>query len=450
MKLFTNNAILNITRNGDILMKHNRLYSENPEWRSDKETLKRNRKKNRAGNLGMLGYLFIICGSLSIGLNALSIVSKSTEIFIDIPVVPYTMISYALLVAGLFLVRYVLVENDNVAKQLQIESQRDTVSQEVRDYSNAWNAHKKSIRKFIFPAYLLVILIGFIPTALLTISENQIIEMFSNQSNQLYLVTIPMMLGIVAVVLFIIPSFKALKILMQTPINRDPHLMINEVLNPLFDDFEFSPLDGISQEVLDSTHLVRTGIRYKSSNYMSGSYRHIKFKQADIDYEDVEFKITESRDTESKEYHIFKGRLLIIESEKRIEGNIIIKNKYFKNSDESHLKKENYIKVETEDQTFNKMYDVYSLNEHEAFYILTPAIMSRLMKFGGYDSDENYREGVSVSFLGNMFTIAISNIPETFYGLTFVASSHQEVTHRILSEAKLITDTIDAITVTSE
>ena len=65
------------------------------------------------------------------------------------------------------------------------------------------------------------------------------------------------------------------------------------------------------------------------------------------------------------------------------------------------LQKDKETKVETENRFFNDNFEVYTNNEHTAFYVLTPYVMEQLMMM------KRYYKNLGVAVSGNQIMIAV-------------------------------------------
>lgn len=432
------------------MMTHDRLYNEQASWRDNKDKQNRLKRKKKIERYAFLGFGLFVASGYFLASNILNTISKSTKLNISLPLFPSLYLAYGFLLIGVVLVQGLKKETNFVIEQLKDQAQSDKTSVEVNDYSLEWDTLRRSNNRSYGTAYLVQLIMAASPPIVMILPQSLIQSLFESSSAQMGVIGIMMTLAIFSIFLFIKPAFKSFTVLARTPLHTNPFDLIQETFGSIFTDFEYLPEQGIAQEVIDNTQMFYSGIRYQTSNLIQGVYHNIKFQQADVVYQDVNFKQdrqSEKHDTEAVESDVFQGRILLIESDKSIDGNVIIVNKHFKYLNKSYIKEAKLIHVETENQEFNNHYDVYSSNEHEAFYILNPAIMNRLMKFEGQDSNENYREGIALNFKESQYTMAISDVNQTFFGLYFAASSHQEIQHRILSEASIITDTIEATTV---
>jgi hypothetical protein len=131
---------------------------------------------------------------------------------------------------------------------------------------------------------------------------------------------------------------------------------------------------------------------------MTGEYEGVKFQAADVKLQDVR-----STGKSTTVVTVFLGRVYKFEFNKRFKSNIIINQPSFFN------KLFGWNRIKTESVKFNSELSVYSDNEHEAFYILTPHFMEKL-----YELDRKYQDRITFSFINNHLYIAINTKEDTF------------------------------------
>ena len=158
-------------------------------------------------------------------------------------------------------------------------------------------------------------------------------------------------------------------------------IFVEKALNNLFDDLIYEPEKGLPYDVIASTNMMNMGDRYESEDYVSAKYKGIKFEQADVHIEE-EYTTTDSDGNTSTHYvTIFKGRWLVFDFNKNFKANVQISEKGFGNSKVKRFfgkKEERFKRVKMESEEFNKKFKVYAQDEHEAFYLITPALMERI------------------------------------------------------------------------
>lgn len=174
--------------------------------------------------------------------------------------------------------------------------------------------------------------------------------------------------------------------------------IINTFLE-FFGNFEWHSGEKFSAEELNYYNLfdyVKTSSSGYDSDYFEGQYKNLKIiiSEALLINEDVP---------------IFDGVLVQIELNKNFNAHTIIVEKCLTSID-SGLFWENVGKIELEDTEFNKCFKVFSDNQVEARYILTPSMMERFKNL-----KETFKTtGIRAAFRDKSLLIAIPSNENLF------------------------------------
>lgn len=182
---------------------------------------------------------------------------------------------------------------------------------------------------------------------------------------------------------------------------------IKRSLEKIFTDLKYDPERGISEKVIEDTGMMYMGDRYSSNDYISGKYKNINFIQSDVHIEE-EHTTTDS-DGNTQTYYVttFLGRWMIFDFNKEFKANVQVCEKGFGNN-RIHSKVK-YEKVEMESATFNKKFDIYAQNAHDAFYILTPSLMEKI------DNLEKRNKGrILLCFINNQLHVGLYDGKDSF------------------------------------
>ena len=170
-------------------------------------------------------------------------------------------------------------------------------------------------------------------------------------------------------------------------------------LKKMLPDANYRMYDGFSEQEVVNSGLLRKQDRFHSEDMIEGSYEGVKFKCSDVKQEDVS--------TDSKGHThtttVFLGRFYKFDFPKSFKHPIIITQPALLSS----LFRSKF--VETESLVFNSELRVYAEDKQNAFYLLTPAFMERLLSLDHYFKDQ-----ISFSFIDNSLYIAINNRKNTF------------------------------------
>ena len=212
-------------------------------------------------------------------------------------------------------------------------------------------------------------------------------------------------------------------------------------LKSVFDDLEYNPERGFDYNVIKNTGMMYMGDRYSSNDYVKGKYKNINVEQADVHIEEKVTTTDSDGNTTTHYETLFMGQWMIFDFNKRFSANVQVCGKRFTNARRSNWGKAlKYKKVEMEDAEFNKMFRVYAMDAHEAFYILTPSLMDRIKKLSN-----SIKGSILLCFVDNKLHVGISNNKDAFEASLFKKLDESKIISNISSEIKLITNFVDEL-----
>lgn len=210
-----------------------------------------------------------------------------------------------------------------------------------------------------------------------------------------------------ACIYFIVMTFANRKIQQQYRRTYKAYF-VEQNLKKTFTDLSYDHAAGISSALLDSTGMVYTGNRYSSNDFTSGKYKDVAFSQADVHIE------TEYTDSDGDTHYttIFRGRFMIFEFPKQFNFKLEIVGKRFRayrkpgtDSKTGHRTE----KITTESSEFNSMFRVYGQDGFEAYYILDPAFMVKLMNIATL-----HKNKVLFAFFENRLIVGLDDGKDSF------------------------------------
>lgn len=148
------------------------------------------------------------------------------------------------------------------------------------------------------------------------------------------------------------------------------------VLEKMFDIQAFNPKQGFSKDFVRSTYLIPIGNRYSSDDYVAGSYKGVDFERSDVHMQNH----TKTGKT-STTVTYFKGSWTVFSFPKKVSTYIMIREKEFLSGGRPGGLFSNApqtTKATFEDIEFNKKFEVYAQDEHDAFYVCTPQFIERI------------------------------------------------------------------------
>lgn len=178
------------------------------------------------------------------------------------------------------------------------------------------------------------------------------------------------LIGVIGVILGIAISVKSSGLRKEfNYIYKDT--FVNAVLSEIFDNVDYRWEHGFDREFVREFGLCQMGNRFSSEDYLRASYKGVNFEQADVK---VWYK-SSGKNSHTTIY--FKGRMFVFDLplKKVVSLKVFSDNFMYRSKSTDGFKLR---KVQMESSIFNKKFDVLALNEHDAFYVLTPHVMERI------------------------------------------------------------------------
>ncbi len=194
-----------------------------------------------------------------------------------------------------------------------------------------------------------------------------------------------------------------------------------------FDNLQYNLKNGFDWDEIRNSAVIACGDKkyFESEDLLLGTYEGVNFKISD-----VTTKKLVRRNNKTRIEEIFQGQVLCFykfDDMKLSNGYLqIFQNEFLSNI--SGWKAEH--KIYTENQLFNNRFKVYADDEHNAYYILTPKVMEKIIEFSDIIGEQ-----ISLSFNNNKLFIAIKR--ESMFD-AFVDKPVSEQTKDIIQDAKSI------------
>lgn len=218
--------------------------------------------------------------------------------------------------------------------------------------------------------------------------------------------------------------------------NEFKHTFVEQALEQVFDHLTYDPTGRIDQSVIRP--MMNIGDAFHSNDYISGTYKEVRFEQSDIHIEEEHRRTDKDGKTETEMETIFQGRWMIFDFNKQFKANIQVVGKQFRNGIIVRSRKTSRVRLE--DEAFHQMFSVFSDDEHEAFYVLTPHFMEKLKNIS-----RQLDGTVMFCFVENKLHIAIHNNKDSFEHNIFKVIDEEKIEQNIMKDIKVITEFVDAL-----
>lgn len=181
-----------------------------------------------------------------------------------------------------------------------------------------------------------------------------------------------------------------------------------------FQDLSYTAQMSYSFEEMCEAAIIPTGTKsfFTSNDDLTGSYKNVKFRSGNV-------QTTEAMPGSSR--LLFSGQVIefsYFDKSKISDGRVqIFSNKslafyqklYERSNDELMRDGKLGFKIETEDIDFNKRFSVYSDNEHNAFYMLTPVVMENIKAMADTADDNLF-----IVFCNEKLFVALNSFVDPF------------------------------------
>ena len=186
------------------------------------------------------------------------------------------------------------------------------------------------------------------------------------------------------------------------------------MLQENFQNLYYAWDEGFGAGAVQSFGLCRLGNIFRSEDYICGTYKGVRFETADV----------------------------LVQQHTNIPKNVqalikVIPKGYLYKAGVS-----NSTKIETENVSFNNMFNIHSSDAHYAFYVLTPDYMERIMYL-----KQKYN-GIMLTIVGNKIFAGIQTQRDSFDANMQKAIDYPTDKARIEADAFVIKDIMDVLEAT--
>jgi len=210
----------------------------------------------------------------------------------------------------------------------------------------------------------------------------------------------------------------------------------------------YDPASGISSGTFVSSELFSNPPdRYTTEDLIEGTHGKTSLRLAEVHAEDRQTTTDSKGRTQTRYVNIFKGLLLIADFNKHFQGRTFVfpdvAENLFGNFGRAFQKlggRSETALIRLEDPEFEDAFAVYSSDEIEARYLLSTAMMQRLLKLR-----ERFGKDVRIGFKGSSIALAVPQRGGFLEpGLGTSASDHSQI-RGMHAELRLFLEIIDEL-----
>lgn len=231
----------------------------------------------------------------------------------------------------------------------------------------------------------------------------------------------------VVFLIFLVISFGTYSYFQKEWKNLFKKKFIGTIIKKIFPEVEFYPEKYIPEEVYHKSRLFelsQSPDRYTGENLLEGKVGNRKISISEI-HSEYETETTDSDNRTHTEWHtIFRGLFIVADFNKNFKCTTIVLPERLIKTRPQKLKR-----AKLEDPEFEKNFDIFTDDQIEARYILTPALMERILNFMGKVESE-----IRISFIDSNIYLAISTNKTFFKPAGLFSSLNESVTKRRLQQ----------------
>lgn len=206
-----------------------------------------------------------------------------------------------------------------------------------------------------------------------------------------------------------------------------------------YPQLEYRPFSGVNSSTISESNLFPSYDSFKSENYIQGQYKSIKIILSQIELikiTQMDVTVNGYTKTINKEQPIFKGLFFITSLNKKFSSTTyVIKDQLIKifNDLPRCLKR-----VTLEDTAFESEFDVYSDNQIEARYLLTPSFMERLIKL-------NQKAALRCCFVDNKLFLGLAMKDDFMPSLALNEKVDYQRIKQVIQQIDILFEMVDTL-----
>ena len=209
--------------------------------------------------------------------------------------------------------------------------------------------------------------------------------------------------------------------------------VVDEIIHAFCPNATYSPNNGVSEDLFRNSGLFTSPHRYHAEDRIEGCLGKTSFICSEVHAEERRARSTKN----GVQYYwedIFKGFLFIADFHKEFQGETtVLRDSFFKI-------KMGASRVKMENPDFEKVFDVFSTNQIEARYLITPSMMERMLKL-----DSNFKKGITISFRNSTILVAIPDSKNRFEADVWSSLSDMSILKSDFAVLQSLLDIVDEL-----
>ncbi len=303
--------------------------------------------------------------------------------------------------------------------------------EELEQIRQKYNEKRKALFRSLLIPYA-IILSFIVGTNLLTIAKSGEVDLLTLVIMAPFVViTSALPITVILTIIYVIINVSKNTDYEKEYRNAYKNYFVSSTMKKIFTDLTYSHKSSMPYGEISKTGIMRMGDCYSSNDYCTAKYKGANFKQADVHLQEEH---TDS-DGDRTYVTIFRGRYIIFDFDKTIQKRLVVAGKSFRNEKID----KNFERIKLESSEFNKTFDVFAEDGFEAFYILNPAVMERIMKLSNIHNNQ-----IMLAFYKGEMHIAINNNIDSFEPARPTKPIDEKAEfNKVINDLKVITNIVD-------
>ncbi len=235
----------------------------------------------------------------------------------------------------------------------------------------------------------------------------------------------------VVAVIFIVTFYGRIRVDIRKKYQKElKSEIIGPILQTKFDNLNFVWEGAVTANQVNDYQLCTPGDSFHTEDYLHGFYRGVEFEQSDVKIVSHSGKHT---------YTHFDGRMLtfLYPGIKQVNS-IKVYTKTFSYSSKLGTTQ----KISMENEEFNRFFKVYAYDPHEAFYVLTPQVMERLLEIR--KSFPNY----ALHIKNGVVYLGLNQVEDAFDPSIRKPLDYMEIRRKVNRDTDIIKSVIEVLELT--
>jgi len=234
----------------------------------------------------------------------------------------------------------------------------------------------------------------------------------------------------------------------STYIHNYKNTVIEKLVSLIDPNLHYDQQRGIDQGYFESSELFTTRPdRYKTADLIHGQYGKTSLLLGELHAEDRRTSTDSKGNTQTTYVTIFKGLMLIADFHKHFQGRTFVfpdvAEKTFGSMGRTLQKmsgRSGTSLVQMEDAEFEEAFAVHATDQVEARYLLSPAMMRRLLEM-----KNRFGKDIRIAFKESSVWIAVPHNTHYLEPNTSIAATDREQIERMMGEISLFLDVIEEL-----